>query len=506
MRLMSIVVLLLGSCASGEDMSFSKGFLFGTATAGFQVEMGCPTVPAGKCEDRNSDWYTWVTNPAIVGDPTAFIVANQPISGSPGFYELWAQDLDRAANELHNNAFRLSIEWSRLFPTATDGIDAPDALRAAASADALTYYHALFAGMKSRGITPLVTLNHYTLPSWIHDAAACHADITTCQNRGWLDGNRVIKEIAKYAGFCAREFGGEVDLWATLNEPFTAVSFAGYIHPSADRSNPPGQSLDFDDAKQVTLNMITAHARMYDAVKANDTADADGDGKPARIGIVYNLQLAEPDDPTQPLDVQGAKNLDYLMNQMFLNAVAKGDLDDKWDGTTTHHDDLANRLDYLGINYYARTTIQGAQLSFFPQLSPLVTFNLFTLKIDWDHPQGIHDVIRLAQMRWGLPMIITETGKDDPKDDGSGAAWTVRSLAAVKRAIDEGSPVDGWFYWSLMDNFEWNHGMTVHMGLYGVDPADPQKTRHAKQSVPVYGRIAQGFAIPPDLIAKYPDQ
>ena len=87
----------------------------------------------------------------------------------------------------------------------------------------------------------------HTLPSWIHDAAGCHQDLAHCSPRGWLDREVTVREAAKYAGFAAREFGGEVDLWATLNEPFTAVILAGYLLPSADRTNPPGVTLKWDE-------------------------------------------------------------------------------------------------------------------------------------------------------------------------------------------------------------------------------------------------------------------
>src|SRR5262249_35045608 len=154
-----------------------------------------------------------------------------------------------------------------------------DALRAWADPGALTYYHALFAALKARGLTPMVTLNHYTLPVWIHDAYGCHVDLAHCAPRGWLDHDTTVREIAKYAGFVAREFGGEVDLWATENEPFTAVAVAGYFSGFGQRSVPPGVGFDAQSTLAATLALIDAHARMYDAVKANDTADADGDGK-----------------------------------------------------------------------------------------------------------------------------------------------------------------------------------------------------------------------------------
>jgi beta-glucosidase/6-phospho-beta-glucosidase/beta-galactosidase len=499
----SLLPLVLSACEPApERLKFPSTFLFGTATAGFQVEMGCPTVAAAECEDRNSDWYTWITSPELVMDSTLHITGESPADG-PGFYELYAQDLDRAKNELRHNGFRLSIEWSRLFPTATDGISGHDALKAAASPAALAYYHALFAALKARGLVPLVTLNHYSLPTWIHDALACHRDIDTCVDRGWLDHDRIVGEMAKYAGFCAEEFGGEVDRWASLNEPLTAVILAGFLFQTAQRTNPPGVFLRADAAHTAFANMIEAHARVYDAVKAADTADADGDGKPAEVGVVYNLEPVVPDDPTNPADVQAAKNADYLINQAFLDGLTKGAFDANLTGMPTVRGDLAGKLDFLGINYYAQLTVQGADSSFFPDISPLLTFNPIALKYDYQYPKGIYEVIKSAAARYHVPIIITETGVDDGADS-LGSDWIVKTLHWVKRAMNEGVRVDGYFYWSLMDNYEWNHGMSIKMGLYAVDPTDSQKRRKARSSVATFAAIAAAGEIPADLAAKYP--
>src|SRR3954467_9742108 len=156
-------LLLVCACSRGEDLSFSSSFLFGTAIAGFQVEMGCPTLPAEQCEDRASDWYAWVTTPSLLADSGPHL-AGTPPSGGPGFFELYPHDLDRARDELHSNALRLSIEWSRVFPVSTIGVSD---LRSVANPAALAYYHALFAAMKARGLRPMVTLIHYTLPAWL---------------------------------------------------------------------------------------------------------------------------------------------------------------------------------------------------------------------------------------------------------------------------------------------------------------------------------------------------
>jgi beta-galactosidase len=501
-RRAALLCLLAAACGSGENLGFPRQFLWGTAVAGFQVDMGCPTMPASACEDPSSDWYQFVTSPAMLADSSNFLSGDPPSAG-PGHWELFASDFDLAASELGNNAFRMSLEWSRIFPAATDGIEGYEALKAAASAEAIAHYHAVFAALKARGLKPLVTLNHYTLPIWIHDGVGCHEDLAGCSRRGWVDRERTVREIAKYAGFCAREFGAEVDLWATLNEPFSGVMLAGYVFPSRDRTNPPAVRLRADEAKIVYRALIEAHARMYDAVKENDAQDADGDGVPAEIGVVYAMVPVAPRDPKNPRDVQAAQNIYYLWNLAYLNAVAKGDFDANLDGNAVRRADLAGRMDYIGINYYTRITVEGFDGPVFPQLSPLSTFNPLTFQAWEDYPRGIYEMA-MAVKGMGLPMFITENGLALEGDGEAGPSFLVRHLTWLSRAIRDGARVRGYFYWSLFDNYEWNHGMNMRFGLYAVDKGDPSKRRRARPSVAVYRRIAREGRIPPDLAAKYP--
>ena len=484
------------------ELPFPDDFLFGTAIAGFQAEMGCPTIPAEECEDRNSDWYQFITAPETSGSSMTHQSGHPPSFG-PGHWELYETDFDLAADELHNNSLRLSIEWSRIFPEPTDDLEGFEELRAAASEEALAHYHAVFAALRERGLEPLVTLNHYSLPTWIHDTVGCHLDLSSCSPRGWVDRERTVREIAKYAGFVAEEFGGEVDLWATLNEPF-AVLFPGYILPSADRTNPPAAMMSYAEARTVFLALIEAHARMYDAVKAADTEDADGDGAPSQVGVVYAMSPVRPEDPDDPLDVTAAENIFYIWNMAYLNAVCLGVLDDDLDGTGEPREDLMDRMDYLGINHYTRVTVAGVREPVMPELSVLTTFNPLGLQPWEDYPRGLYDMVMLVQNDFGLPMIITENGAQDPDDDGTAESWIVRHLAWAQRAIEEGADLRGYFYWTLMDNYEWNHGMDIEMGLYDVDPEDPEKTRVARRSVAVYGQIAENRAISAELAEQYP--
>ncbi len=477
-----LLVALFCRCAEPRTPGFPDGFLYGAATSGFQVEMGCPTLPADECEDAGSDWHQLITSKALL-DAMPFVTRDGPGAG-PGHYEKFREDL-ALAQDLGLDAFRMGIEWSRLFPRATDGIDTHDALRAHANPKALAYYHAVFAELRARGLAPLVTLNHYTLPLWIHDGAACHRDIVGCQPRGWLDGPRIVRELSKYAAFCAREFGGQVDLWATLNEPL-AVVLPGYLFPSQERANPPAVRFRYAEAKQAMRHMVEAHARMYDAVKANDALDADGDGEAAAVGLVYALVPTAPKNPDSPLDRRAAESLFRLYNAVFLDAAVRGELDAELDGQVVQREDLAGRMDWLGLNYYTRVIVEGTETPTFAGLSPWTTFNPLTIDVSDVYPDGLFEMLGWLS-RYALPVIVTENGAPNAADDEAGTQYLEAHWRSLERAVRSGAYVRGYFYWSLIDNFEWNHGMTSERryGLFAVDAADPGKARVPRRTAEV---------------------
>lgn len=508
-KLIGLAVIMGCACAPPAKPPFPKGFLWGAAVAGFQVDMGCPTLPASECNDPNSDWYEFITRQSELKDLTdQNLLTMQGPADGPGHWELYEQDFDLAKNEVGLNAFRMSIEWSRVFPTATDGVEGYDALKAKADPKALTKYHAIFAALKARGLTPMVTLNHYTLPKWIHDGVACHKSPSTCMNRGWLDKDRTVKEFAKYSGFVAREFGGEVDLWATENEPF-AVVLPGYLFVTKDRINPPATGFQYDSGRAVLLALIEAHARSYDAVKANDTADANGDGKAAEVGLVYSMTPIKG-KTTARIDTKAAENLFYLYNTVFLDAVCKGNLDNDLDGRpeVTAREDLTNRMDWLGVNYYGYSIVQGTDSASFPQLSKLTNFNPLALQLFVDEPQGLYELLIHVKDRYGLPAYITETGVgylgSVATEAETATSWLARHGQISRRAIADGVDLRGFFYWSLIDNFEWNHGMDFHFGLYAVERTDAQKKRTARPAVAAYKTITAANDIPKALSDKYP--
>ncbi|MDI1448773.1 family 1 glycosylhydrolase [Polyangium sp. 6x1] len=513
-RLAIPMTLLLAACGEdppvteipevAEDLSFPEGFLFGTAIGGFQADMGCPAPDLDGCVDNGSDWYAFATSPATTSSPLAYLSGQDPAVVGPGFWALHEQDLDRAWGDLHNGAFRFSIEWSRIFPKSTEGITGYEALRSVANEEALAHYHAMLNGLRLRGMSPIVTLHQGTLPAWIHDAVGCHLNLAACSPRGWLDPERTVAEIAKYAGFVAREFGADVDRWATLDDPF-AILLSGYIAPSAERSHPPAVAYPSSAAKDVFVTLVEAHARMYDAVKENDAADADGDGKTSDIGLVYAMIPVSPADPASPLDVQAAENMFYLYNLAYLDAVAKGELDEDLVGTSARRADLEDRMDWLGVNYETRATVRGTSGPFLQELTPLGTFDPLEVLRGEEDPRGLHEMLELADRMYGLPLFVTGNGLDHPLDDeDAGPSFLVRHLAWASRAVQDGIDLRGYFFRSLVDDFEWNHGMSRRFGLYAVDAADPQKNRTPRKTAETYGTIAEERRIPPELLVAYP--
>lgn len=488
-----------------DAFRFPEGFLFGTATAGFQVDMGCPSLPADQCDDVNSDWYQYVTSDETVLSGRTFLSGENPSVIGPGHWELYESDFDLAKDELSNNAFRMSIEWSRIFPESTVGIDGYEALSAAADQETVQHYHDVFAALAEREMQPFVTLHHYTMPTWLHDGVECTLNPDTCTERGWLDPERAVEEISKYAGFVAAEFGEEVDLWATQNEPL-AVLMPGYLLPSPERSNPPATFFQFADFKTAYEAMIVAHARMYDEVKANDAGDADNDGSNSLVGLVYAMAPVRPINPASAVDMQAAENVFYLWNLAFLDAVALGMFDAELDGNQVLRDDLAGRMDYIGINYKVRIAVEGIPFSFLPGFSPLFIFNPLTLIMDEIHTEGIYEMAMIVRDRYGLPSIVTENnGQSIYRGDMEGEnRYLVEHLTWLAKAIGDGADVRGYFYWSLTDNYEWNRGSGKPLGFYEIDPEDSSKERIPRITVQTYRAICEYGGIPAELADKYP--
>lgn len=426
--------------------------------------MGCPTT---ECLDTSSDWYQWVTTDTII-DNGALYVSGEPVTNGPGMWELFEEDADRMqADGL--TGFRMSLEWSRLFPRDASAATTVEELDALVETAAVARYHEMFQALRQRGVEPLVTLNHYVLPLWVHDGVACHLDIESCEARGWVDTD-IIDQIALFSAWCGREFGGEVDTWATLNEPFATV-LAGYVLPGEDRSAPPGLSLQGDLAIAVTQNQIVGSARMTDAIREYDTADADGDGVVASVGVVMNMVAIEPETAGDPLDEEAAVHVDHLYHRLFLDGLTSGAWDADIDGEfETTRDDLAGRLDWIGVNYYNKLIAKGLSFSLVPEIPIATVYPEFS----WDpYPEGIQEVVEQAA-GYGLPVIVTENGT--PFVEERGPEILEGHLRGLHAAMENGADVRGYYYWSFVDNYEWNHGMDLRFGLYALDFETKERT------------------------------
>lgn len=466
------LVALLQGCQKDDPeeipaRDFPEGFAWGTATAGFQVEMGCPSWSEADCPTPPSDWAQWVSDPSVVSDPSAY-VSGEPLSAGPGMWELFESDAERMASD-GMTAYRMSLEWARLFPDgAAESASSVQELAALADPSAVERYHEMFAALSARGIAPVVTLNHYVLPTWVHDTIACREDPSTCPD-GWVTRDRIVPLIALYAGYCASEFGGEVDAWFTLNEPIATV-VSGYVFPSEDRSAPPGRFLDVPSAIAVLQNQIEGHAAMVDAVREHDALDADGDGLSQQVGVVMNFVDISPKDPASDADLRAVEHADYLYHALYLDAMTAGSWDDDLDGIPDRtRPELAGRLDILGINYYNELVVSGLAA---PLAADIPTLD-FLFEFSWEpHTEGLRDVIARGS-EYGAPIVVTENGT--PYVEEQGVEILDGHLASLASSLDEGRDVRGYLYWSYVDNYEWNHGMSLRFGLYALDPITKER-------------------------------
>lgn len=420
---------------------FPEGFLWGAATAPVQIEGGL----------HDSDWWRW--------ERLGNVSSCESADDGPHSWDRWGEDLD-AAQAMGLTAYRFGIDWSRVYPTRQDwDDDTPDL-------EAIARYHEMLADMRGRGIEPMVTLQHFALPIWLSDPC----DIAG--RAGWLDEG-IVDLFAEWSGRVAAEFGDEVDLWITINEPMVyalGANFLGVMPPGARHNGVTEPELAFADVISTAEHMIYAHAAAFDAIHA-----ADGT---ALVSVAKHNRAFEARHAGNPDEEAGAAALQYGMNRLFLNALTAGDLDLNLD---QDYDDegegrgiaaLSDRLDFIGLNYYSRTlvtVVEGFPLPGFPVFEPYPTPDPKS-DVSWDvYPGGF--AVVLEELRpYDLPVYITENGIAD-SGDVMRSTFLVDHLDVLARAIGGGLDVRGYFHWSLVDNFEWGSGFCPKFGLYGIDPS-----------------------------------
>jgi beta-glucosidase/6-phospho-beta-glucosidase/beta-galactosidase len=506
------LVIALTCAAPAGAQAFPDAFLWGTASAGFQVEAGGSLANA----DRRSDWWAFTHDPGLIRDG---VVSGDRVERGPGFWQTWRSDLDLASGELNSDAIRLGIEWSRLFPRSTAGVRTGRSVSLAelrrldrlADPTAVRRYREIFLGARRRGLRVMATLNHYVLPIWVHDPLRVRrafagrdadADLPPGLRRaGWLS-KETVTEFRKYAAYAAWKFGEHVRFWATLNEPLVQASQAYVSIPGVTGVKAPAV-LSYAAAVEALKRMVLANAAAYDAVHDWDPRTP--------VGFVHNFLDWRPNDPARPEDATAAQHADRLYNRLFPNAVVRGELDLNANGVVDPGEErgsLRGKADFIGVNHYSpgRAQALGAPVS---QRLPLFDFLPRTTfrghaapngdpcptvcsDMGWEiDPAGMRNVLNEAGS-WGLPVYVTENGIDDAEDDQR-PDYLYRYIEAVRQAIADGVDVRGYFHWSLVDNYEWAEGFEPRFGLYSFDPKTLRRT--ARPSARLFAQIAEANAL-----------
>jgi beta-glucosidase len=428
-------------------MKFPSGFIFGVATAAYQIEGA-----TGEDGRGPSIWDTFSHSAGKVhhGD-TGDIACDH--------YHRFEQDLD-VLSYLGVNAYRFSVAWPRVLPEGSGRVNQKG----------LDFYRRILSGLNTRGIMPMVTLYHWDLPQVLEDKG------------GWRNRD-TAQRFADYASIVVRELGDSVRFWVTLNEPWCSA-FVGHL----EGRHAPGLQ-DLGAALTASHNLLLAHGLGVQALRA---AGAIGE-----VGITLNLSDVHA---RSEADAAAASRVDGNENRWFLDPLLKKaypvDMvawyEQRADLSAIRDQDLAiiaEPLDFLGVNYYETHTVvtdpddelHGAGK--LPQAPPLTGAGIPV------RPEGLANILRrLSADYTSLPLYITENGAafndystpEGGVDDLERVDFLERHFAATRDCIRQGIDVQGYFVWSLFDNFEWAEGYSRRFGIVYVDYAS--QTRIVKSS------------------------
>ncbi len=387
------------------DLRFPDGFLWGTATAAHQVEGG----------NWNSDWWAF--------EHERPDLCTEPSGDACDSFHRWPEDLDLVSS-LGFGAYRFSLEWSRIEPAEGEF-----------SLAALEHYRAVCAGCRERGLVPVVTFNHFTLPRWL------------AAEGGWESSSAP----ARFGRFCERVVRHVGDLvgWAcTLNEP-NIVALMGYGYGIF----PPAVA-DWDRRRGVNTALCLAHRLAVEALRA-------GPGE-----FPVGLTLSMNDYQALPGGEDRLAQLRRDSEDVYLEATA-GD-------------------DFVGVQTYSRARVDASGM-----LGPEPGVPVTQMGYEF-WPQALEATVRRAAAVSGLPVLVTENGIGTA-DDAQRRAYVSEALAGVRRCLDDGIDVRGYVYWSLLDNFEWVLGYGPTFGLVAVDRDTFART--PKPSASWLGSVAAANAL-----------
>lgn len=412
---------------------FPPGFVFGAATAAYQIE-GSGFGGCGPCH-----WDTYAATPGNV-------VRAEDGTLACDHYHQWSADLDllKSANL---DGYRFSTSWARVMP---DGVTI--------NPEGVDFYDRLVDGMLERGLKPFQTLYHWEMPSALADKG------------GWANRD-TCHRFADFSEAITRTLGDRVASIATINEPWCVAWLSHFMGIHA-----PGLR-DIRAAARAMHHILLAHGLATQRLR--------GMGQP-NLGIVLNFDHASP-ATNSPQDQAASDLWDGIFNRWFIEGITRQSYPQNvLEGLAPHmpanwQDDMpviGTKLDWLGVNYYTRHLHAHDASQPWPHLKDVPGDRPRT-QMGWEiYPEGLHHFLtRVARDYVGdLPIYVTENGMANADQLQDGAVtdqiredFLFSHLAATRRAIADGANVKGFFYWSLLDNYEWAEGYEKRFGLVHVD-------------------------------------
>lgn len=410
------------------DEPFPEDFLWGSATAAHQVEGG---------NDKNN-WYWWEHQVDKKGNPR--IHGGQKSGAAAEHWTRYPEDLKIMSQEMHMNSYRFSIEWSRIQPE-----------KGVWNQDALDHYAKMIDCMLENGIQPMATLHHFSHPMWFEEM-------------GSFEKEENLPYFLDYSAKVFAQLSDRVPRWCTHNEsgPFATMGWGLGAFP-------PGKN-DNKLMVQVLVNLMRSHVRLYHRLKSMEN------GKNVEIGLVKNIFQFDPVHKWNLIETLICRQLDLIYNESIIGLLRDGVFRAKWLYKSDEIYPIADAQgasDFVGLNYYSTLLVSlGRALDpFKPVVRPGQICTDFPYAT---YPEGFYRAInRMKQLN--KPIIITENGIPDNRDDRR-ADWIRRYSYAMKRAMNEGADIQGYHYWTLMDNFEWAEGYDMRFGLLEVDFETQKRT------------------------------
>jgi beta-glucosidase len=432
---------------------FKDEFVWGTAASSYQIEGGAMDQGRG-----DSVWDMFCRQPGLVRDGSSGMVACDHLNRY--------QDDVKMMADLGIQAYRLSVAWPRIFPHGTGTVNQ----------QGLDFYDRLIDSLLAANIDPWITLFHWDFPTALYDQG------------GWL--NRDSADwFADYAQLITEKFSDRVKNWFTLNEP---QCFLGLGHQTADHA--PGLKMTFEKVLQASHHSLLAHGKAVQAMRASAKGTINIGAAPVGL-VTYPVN----DDPRLVEAARAAtfdiKNLDCFSNTWYADPMLKGGYPEDGlklfeqflpDIRTGDMEIIHQPLDMYGVNIYSGTPLQLNDAGE-PEVVNLVGCGRTTM--DWNvTPECLLWGPKFFYERYGLPVVVTENGlascdwvhADGEVADPGRIDYVRLHLQNLRQAANNGVDVAGYFYWSIMDNFEWAHGYQQRFGLVHVD-FDTQK-RTPKQS------------------------